>query len=445
MVALDVPSAEQAKTLVGELRGSGVKWKVGKQLFTIAGPAIVGWIQGKGEQVFLDLKYHDILETVRKASVAAADLGVLMFNIHVQREATMRAVTDALKNISRRPKVLGVTVLTDYEAEDVASLMGWDSRTMRIDVEQLVLHRARLAQRCGLDGVVCSVKEVRAIRSSCGWDFLTVVPGVRSLGKDAQDQKRVGTPERAIIDGADYLVSGRQITEASDPGSEVQRIAEEIKNGMRMRLARRLREIKAVDFNLADPWKIKIHDELPEAPKSPFYIDQRIIRSFPSFLEEVADVFVELLKNTGPRPDLLCDVPTTITPIVAVVSQKMGIPMISPRLDVKTHGIKRAIDGVWKLGQSVVVLDDLRTTGGSKKEVLDILRGQGLKVLRVIALIDRGTEGPEIDGVPFFAEYPWEEMLDLYKEEGVISAGEYSTSQRYPQVLAIYRRSIPNF
>lgn len=443
-VALDVPTMAQAKSLVEECRGSGVKWKVGKQLFTAAGPKVVEWIQGKGEQVFLDLKYFDIKETVVKASLAARELGVLMFNMHVQREETMREAVKMLHGFERRPSILGVTVLTDHDAQDIAANLGLDSHTFQLDVEQLVLHRARVAQECGLDGVVCSAKELRAIRATCGWDFLTVVPGTRSPGKDTHDQKRVRTPERAIIDGGDFLVCGRQITESSKPLEEVERIAEEIERGMRLRILRRWRFVKAVDFNLQDKWLLKVHDDYPEAPESPFYIDQRRLRSYPSLLQETTDLVIDLLEKTGERPALLSDIPTAITPLVTLVSQKTGIPMITPRLDAKAHGQQRQIDGAWQPGQTVVVIDDVRTAGGSKKKVVDLYRKVGLVPIRILVLVDRGEGEDTVDGVPLFAEYKWEEMLPTYREEGDISSQEYEASLAYPRELATYLEKAGN-
>lgn len=438
-VALDVPSAVYAKSLVEDLRGSGVKWKVGKQLFTVAGPQIVEWIQGKGEQVFLDLKYYDIKETVIKASLAARELGVRMFNMHVQRQETMREVVKALSGFERRPSVLGVTVLTDHDAQDIAANLGLDSRTLQLNVELLVLHRARMAQLCGLDGVVCSAKELRAIRAECGWDFLTVVPGTRSPGKEVHDQKRVGTPERAIVDGADYLVCGRQITESSKPLEEIERIAGEIEQGMRLRVMKRLRGIKAVDFNLKTKWRLRIHDEYESAPESPFYVDLRLLRSYPRLLDEAADQMIGLLDETGKRPDLLSDIPTAITPLVTLVSQKTGIPMISPRMDVKAHGNQRLIDGEWRPGQSVVIIDDVRTAGSSKKRAVDICRAAKLDPVRVLVLVDRGwAEGDAIDGIPFYARYMWEKMLGTYQVEGDVSSEEYEASLAYPRELATY-------
>lgn len=437
--ALDVATFEEAQESVKKLAGSVGMFKVGKELFTAVGPRVIEWIQSRGEKVFLDLKYFDIPDTVAKAALQAAVHGVSLFNLHIEGgEEMMKKTMAAVANRRTRPKVLGVTLLTSQQSPDVLASLGLPEGTLSINVEQLVVHRAKWGKACGLDGVIASAKEARAIRKALGWEFTIVTPGIRSAGKEVHDQQRVQTPEQAIANGADYLVMGRQLSQAKDVEAEVKKVAEEIRLGMRTRIARRLREIKAVDFDIEEGWKIKIHKQYADAPKSPFYIDQRIVRSYPRFASDVVDLYVALLNRMGVRPDLLCEVPTAATPIVSLMADRTGIPMISPRMDVKTHGMERAIDGVWQRGQTVVVVDDLRTTGGSKKEVIDILRAAGLNVLRVIALIDRSAEDGRVENIPFHAEYTWAEMLALYKEEGVITEEEYSQSAAYPQELASY-------
>lgn len=214
IVALDYDDIEPARALVERLDPALCRLKVGKAMFTRFGPGFVRELQQEGFDVFLDLKYHDIPATVAGAVKAAADLGVWMVNVHVQggREM-MKAAVEALKKYpeNERPLLIGVTILTSLCDDDLQSIGMQDS------IETLVPRYAKIAQECGLDGVVCSAQEAQAIRNVCGDDFILVTPGIR-LASDAKgDQKRVVTPEMAISAGSTYLVMGRSITQADDP------------------------------------------------------------------------------------------------------------------------------------------------------------------------------------------------------------------------------------
>jgi orotidine-5'-phosphate decarboxylase len=217
IVALDFPDVKSALDLAARLDPGLCAVKVGKELFTAAGPAIVQDLVGKGFRVFLDLKYHDIPNTVAQACAAAVRLGVWMLNVHVAGGSAMLvAARDAVVRTAAaldrvRPLVIGVTLLTSMDANNLAAT-GVAGTT-----EEHVLRLARLAQASGLDGAVCSAREVVMIRASCGGAFKLVTPGIRPAGTVANDQVRVMTPEAAIAAGADYLVIGRAITAASDP------------------------------------------------------------------------------------------------------------------------------------------------------------------------------------------------------------------------------------
>lgn len=224
IVALDTDRLSLAKALAARLRGRVGLFKIGSQLFTAAGPQAVHEIARTGASIFLDLKFHDIPNTVAGAVAAAASLsGVRLINVHALGGfEMMRAAVRALPAGRSRPRLLAVTVLTSHDA---ASLR-------RVGVArspaELVIRLARLAQRAGLDGVVASPREVAAIRRTCGKNFLIVVPGVRPLWAGRGDQARVATPAEAIRAGADYLVVGRPITAARDPRAAAKRILEEI-------------------------------------------------------------------------------------------------------------------------------------------------------------------------------------------------------------------------
>ncbi len=220
IVALDFSNGQQALELVGKLQPGSCRLKIGKELFTREGPALVRFLGGQGYDVFLDLKYHDIPNTVAHACAAAAALDVWMINVHTSGGGRMmRAAREALDGAEgRRPLLIGVTVLTSMNRDDLAEV-GLDT-----DPEEQVLRLARLAQASGLDGVVCSPREASRLRAELGSDFLLVTPGVRPRGASKDDQSRVATPVDAVRDGADYLVIGRPITQAPDPAAALEQI-----------------------------------------------------------------------------------------------------------------------------------------------------------------------------------------------------------------------------
>lgn len=197
--------------------------KVGKELFTVAGPQLVRDLVARGFQVFLDLKFHDIPNTVAAAVRAAAGLGVWMVNVHASGGARMmEAAVEALQSFGdSRPLLIGVTVLTSTAAEELA-VVGVER-----GLEEQVLALASLAKDSGLDGVVCSAREAQALRGLCGADFALVTPGIRPAGAAADDQRRIVTPAQALEWGADYLVIGRPITAAADPMAALRQILAE--------------------------------------------------------------------------------------------------------------------------------------------------------------------------------------------------------------------------
>ncbi len=229
IVALDVATLAAAEELVERLDGQVRHFKVGPQLFTAMGPLAVEAIQKRGGEVFLDLKFHDIPNTVAGAAREVARLGVFMFNVHASggvemMRAAAAAVAAAAKDLSvRRPLVIAVTVLTSL---DRAAL----SRELRVasSVEGHVLHLSTLAREAGLDGVVASPNEVSSIRRGFGAGWVIVTPGVRPAGSGPDDQSRTATPASAARAGAHYLVVGRPITAAADPARAARAILEEI-------------------------------------------------------------------------------------------------------------------------------------------------------------------------------------------------------------------------
>jgi orotidine-5'-phosphate decarboxylase len=231
--ALDVNGFEEAEKWVKLLRGQVGVFKVGKQLFTRCGPEVVHMIRGEGGEVFLDLKYHDIPNTVAMAGLEAARLGVRMFNVHALggREMMERTVAeiDALypRGDACRPLLLAVTILTS-STEQTLRAVGIDR-----PVAEMVPMLARLAHESGMDGVVASPLEIGQIRAVCGENFRIVTPGVRPADASLDDQKRVLTPKEAIAAGADYLVIGRPIAAAADPLAATASILAEMAAGRR--------------------------------------------------------------------------------------------------------------------------------------------------------------------------------------------------------------------
>lgn len=211
-IALDYPDAASAWPLIDQLEPQHCALKVGKELFTSAGPDFVRELVARGFKVFLDLKFHDIPTTVHNAVRAAAELGVWMVNVHASGGRRMlEAAVAAVADTKHRPYVIAVTVLTSMTAEDLAEV------GITAAPAAHVLELAKLAQTAGLDGVVCSAQEAAAIAQQCGAGFLRVTPGIRPAGAAQGDQRRIMTPPEAAALGIEVLVIGRPITQAADP------------------------------------------------------------------------------------------------------------------------------------------------------------------------------------------------------------------------------------
>lgn len=222
IVALDKPNLEEAEKLISDLKGIISYYKVGLELFTACGWAAVDIVKKSGARVFLDLKLHDIPNTVSKTAKVICDHGVDMFNVHTSGGPEMmkktRDVVDACSAASAKPVLIGVTVLTSLSGEDLKRIFSvHPSPGVSIKELEYVLHLAFLARESGLQGVVSSPQEVQILRRKLGKDFLLVTPGIRSAGDSMADQKRTLTAKEALEAGADYIVVGRPITQAQDP------------------------------------------------------------------------------------------------------------------------------------------------------------------------------------------------------------------------------------
>ncbi|HEY9032238.1 MAG TPA: orotidine-5'-phosphate decarboxylase [Kangiella sp.] len=223
LVALDYDNQAQALELVEKLKPELCGLKVGKEMFTLFGPEFVKTLVNKGFKVFLDLKFHDIPNTVAKACKAAAELGVWMINVHASGGSKMmHAARQAIEEYDNRPLLIAVTLLTSMD-EVAYSEIGF-----KRDLPEQVEHLASISKSAGLDGVVCSAWEAKRLKEQLGNDFKLVTPGIRPPGSDIGDQSRIMTPEQAVAAGSDYLVIGRPITKASDPLKALYDISESI-------------------------------------------------------------------------------------------------------------------------------------------------------------------------------------------------------------------------
>ena len=229
ILALDVADSDSALEIVDKFKDYINIFKVGLELFTTVGPGIVEEIQKRGKKVFLDLKFHDIPNTVTKAALSATRLGVYMFNVHasggfeMMRKCRDSVVEMCLKENLERPKILGVTVLTSLSREILTDELG-----IQYGLRTHVRHLSSLALKAGLDGVVASAREVELIRNHCGKCFIIVTPGIRPSWTPPDDQKRTLTPKEAIREGSDYLVIGRAVLQQPDPIKAVELISLEI-------------------------------------------------------------------------------------------------------------------------------------------------------------------------------------------------------------------------
>ncbi|MDP8218694.1 MAG: orotidine-5'-phosphate decarboxylase [Candidatus Theseobacter exili] len=230
ITALDVDTIDEALEISEKIGYKAKTVKVGSQLFTRVGPEIISALKKKGKNVFLDLKFNDIPNTVAMSAEAAFALGVKIFNVHVSGgKEMMKACMNSVKSVAEkndgvRPVVLGVTVLTSMDEKEMSDDLG-----IKRSLAEQVRSFARLAKESGLDGVVASPKEIRLIREDCGENFIILTPGIRPEWSVKNDQKRIMTPSEAIKAGADYLVIGRPITNSSDPAMAFEKIVEEVR------------------------------------------------------------------------------------------------------------------------------------------------------------------------------------------------------------------------
>jgi len=390
ILALDVDSLEAARALLESLRGAVGAVKVGKELFTAAGPAAVTLCREAGFDVFLDLKYHDIPNTVAGAVRAASKLGVRWISVHTSGGAEMLRAAAAARDeapVELRPRLLGITVLTSLPVND----------------PEEVVERALLAQRCGLDGAVASPQEVARLRAACGPDFDLVIPGVRPAGAATGDQKRVATPEAALRDGASHLVIGRPIHAAPDPRAA----AEAIASAMAPVLANRTRS-EASEAEVA-PRLLRMlkasqaffegHFVLTSGLHSDRYVQCAQMLQYPERARRAGIWLAERLRSAKP------DVVVSVALGGLVIGQE-----VAAALEVPALFVERDASGDLKLrrgfklpaGTRVAIVDDVCTKGGSIAECATLVRELGGEVVMTGSIIDR-SGGDRAFADPFVA------------------------------------------
>lgn len=228
IVALDYQTLDEAKQLINLLGDEVLIYKVGLELFLNTQGAILDYLASQNKQVFLDLKFHDIPNTTAMASLFASKKNILMFNLHISGGVKMiEACVNILKTTNSSSKLIGVTVLTSMNDEDIKSLFHTTLTT-----KELVLNLAQLGYQAGLDGVVCSSQEAKQIKNTCDKNFITVCPGIRPSWADTNDQQRIMTPYEAMQNGCDYIVVGRPITKTQNPLMATQKILQEMEEGL---------------------------------------------------------------------------------------------------------------------------------------------------------------------------------------------------------------------
>lgn len=198
----------------------------------------------------------------------------------------------------------------------------------------------------------------------------------------------------------------------------------------------------AVMFDPHKGWALNTHKRYPDAPRSPFYIDLRApLRSIPPFRRIAAQSMETLIRKSNVPFDCISDAPQAVTPLVVMLSDMTGVPMISPRLNAKTYGLENEIDGFYEAAETVVIIDDLRTSGGTLQDIIDLYRRYGLTVSACFTVIDRSADGnPHIGDVPYFAEFNWSELLGFYRDQHIVAPDLYERCMLYPAELGHYTR-----
>lgn len=421
IIALDFPDKKEVETFLKKFPNESLYVKVGMELFYKEGPSIINFLKEQGHRIFLDLKLHDIPNTVKSAMRNLASLGVDMVNVHAaggskMMEAALEGLEEGTTS-GDRPLLIAVTQLTSTTEE----MMNEELR-IHGSLQETVSGYAHLTKVSGLDGVVCSVHEVEQIRKVCGSEFATVTPGIRLASDNVDDQVRVATPSVARKAGSSYIVVGRSITNAENPYEIYQLIQQQLEGekSMEKQIASHLLDIGAVFLQPNNPftWSSGI--------KSPIYCDNRLTLSFPNVRKDIANGLATLIKENYPDVEVIAGTSTAGIPHAAWISEILNLPMCYVRSKAKEHGKGNQIEGSVKIGQRVVVVEDLISTGGSVLTCVEALHEAGCEVLGVAAIFSYELDKAE----NVFAEKEikcvtlsdYTTLTEVAKEKGAISA-----------------------
>ena len=399
--------------------------KIGMELFYQEGPEIVRYLKDAGHDVFLDLKLHDIPNTVEKAMRGLAKLGVDVTCVHAaggirMMEAAMRGLEEGTPEGGKRPLLLAITQLTSTSEEEMHA-----DQLIEVPLEKSVIHYANCAKKAGLDGVVSSAWEVEAIKETAGDEFVCLTPGIRPEGTVAGDQTRVVTPSQAREIGSTFIVVGRPITQATDPYEAYRTIQTEWsqpKMNVEQSIAKDLLEIEAVFLNPSNPftWASGI--------KSPIYCDNRITMSYPKVRKEIAKGIARKIKEAFPEVQVIAGTATAGIPHAAWVAEILDLPMVYIRSKAKDHGKGNQIEGRIVEGQKMVVIEDLISTGGSVLEAAEAAKREGADILGVAAIftyeLPKGKANFEKAEIPLMTLTNYSVLIEAALEDRYIDEQE---------------------
>ncbi len=399
--------------------------KIGMELFYQEGPEIVRYLKDAGHDVFLDLKLHDIPNTVEKAMRGLAKLGVDVTCVHAaggirMMEAAMRGLEEGTPEGGKRPLLLAITQLTSTSEEEMHA-----DQLIEVPLEKSVIHYANCAKKAGLDGVVSSACEVEAIKETAGDEFVCLTPGIRPEGTVVGDQTRVVTPSQAREIGSTFIVVGRPITQATDPYEAYRAIQTEWsqpKMNVEQSIAKDLLEIEAVFLNPSNPftWASGI--------KSPIYCDNRITMSYPKVRKEIAKGLARKIKEAFPEVQVIAGTATAGIPHAAWVAEILDLPMVYIRSKAKDHGKGNQIEGRIVEGQKMVVIEDLISTGGSVLEAAEAAKREGAAILGVAAIftyeLPKGKANFEKAEIPLMTLTNYSVLIEAALEDRYIDEQE---------------------
>ena len=399
--------------------------KIGMELFYQEGPEIVRYLKDAGHDVFLDLKLHDIPNTVEKAMRGLAKLGVDLTCVHAaggirMMEAAMRGLEEGTPEGGKRPLLLAITQLTSTSEEEMHA-----DQLIEVSLEKSVIHYASCAKKAGLDGVVSSAWEVEAIKETAGDEFVCLTPGIRPEGTVVGDQTRVLTPSQAREIGSTFIVVGRPITQATDPYEAYRAIQTEWsqpKMNVEQSIAKDLLEIEAVFLNPSNPftWASGI--------KSPIYCDNRITMSYPKVRKEIAKGLASKIKEAYPEVQVIAGTATAGIPHAAWVAEILDLPMVYIRSKAKDHGKGNQIEGRIFEGQKMVVIEDLISTGGSVLEAAEAAKREGADILGVAAIftyeLPKGKANFEKAEIPLMTLTNYSVLIEAALEDRYIDEQE---------------------